>query len=294
MSSAFNLQRLWPLIWIGAAAALAKVIWVVVEWTLPLPVTGVEREGSHFKHALHYRYRLASEAELKAPPKPKKRTTAPKEGGSLSGYKLVGIYSTKDRAVVTLMKGSKSQVIASGPRGGEVAGYHLKEANATAAVFVKGDDRVTLKLYEKAVPSSSSASRAVPSGQPAAKTPATASEAPSKDAGGIVDRGETKVISRNLIEDYTQNPDKIWKNIGLYEVKNGDKLDGFKVRFVRKGSPFEKLGLKRGDVIKAINGEPITDYATPMRMLRDADTIDDLSLTIERNHEEQELKYEVQ
>ncbi len=295
MNSAFDLQRLWPLIWIGAAAALAKVIWVAVEWALPLPVTGVEREGSQFKHALHYRYRLASEAELKAPPKPKKET-APRERSSLSGYKLVGIYSTKDRAVVTLLKGNKSEVIASGPQGGEVAGYHLKEANATAAVFVRGNDRVTLKLYDKELPAASSVSRPVSSGpEPAAeKKTASAPKATSQDPGGIIDRGETKVISRDLIEDYTQNPDKIWKNIGLYEVKNGDKLDGFKVRFVRKGSPFEKLGLKRGDVIKAINGEPITDYAAPMRMLRDADTIDDLSLTIERNHEEQELKYEIQ
>jgi len=71
-------------------------------------------------------------------------------------------------------------------------------------------------------------------------------------------------------------------------------LEGFKVRFVRKGSPFEKLGLKRGDIIRTINGEPIVDYATPMRMLKSAESIDDLSITVERNHEEQELKYEVQ
>jgi len=293
MSSVFNPKRLWPLLWIGAAAALAKVIWVAVEWSLPLPTAGVEHTGSGVQHALHYRYRLASEAELKAPPKPTKRPTPKPKQGSLAGYKLVGIYSTPKQAIVTLMKGTKSTVISTGPKGGDVAGYRLKEANATAAVFVRGSEKVTLKLYDKQTSSSSKTAAPVASMESKPAPKAVSKEA-VKQSAGIVERGDTKVISRTLIEEYTQNPDKIWKNIGLYEVKNGGKLDGFKVRFVRRGSPFEKLGLKRGDVIKAINGEPITDYATPMRMLRDADTIDDLSLTIERNHEEQELKYEVQ
>jgi|GEM_PF-303503 general secretion pathway protein C len=293
MSSVFNPKRLGPLLWIGAAAALAKVIWVVVEWSLPLPTVGVEHTGSGVQHALHYRYRLASEAELKAPPKPTKRPSKTPKAASLAGYKLVGIYSTPERAIVTLMKGTKSTVVSTGPNGGDVAGYHLKEADATTAVFVRGAEKVTLKLFDKKTGSSSRSASPVSSSETKSPPRAVPKEA-AKQSAGIVERGDTKVIRRTLIEEYTQNPEKIWKNIGLYEVKNGGKLDGFKVRFVRRGSPFEKLGLKRGDVIKAINGEPITDYATPMRMLRDADTIDDLSLTIERNHEEQELKYEVQ
>ncbi len=289
MNSVFNPKRFWVILWVLGAVVIAKVSWVAAEWLIHLPVQGIEYENSSLLHALHYRYRLASDTKLNVPKK-KDHIKTPPPRASLSSYKLVGIYSKGSYAVVTLVKGSKSFVLATGPKGGELEGYHLKEANATAAVFKKGDETTVLKLYEKKTPSQS--------GGESIKRAITVSKSMTEKKGEkeepkIVDEGDVKKIDRSLIREYTENPDKIWKNIGLYEVKENDRLAGFKVRFVRRGSPFEKLGLRRGDIIKAINGEPIVDYATPMRMLRSADTIDDLSLTVERNHEEQELKYEV-
>jgi general secretion pathway protein C len=294
MNNAFNPGRLWPLVWIGAAAAVAKLTWVAAAWIIPLPTTGVDHRGTPPKHALRYRYRLASEEVLKVPTHtPKKPKSAPRS--SLSGYKLIGIYSTDARAVVTLMHGTKSLVITNSPDGGKVEGYRLKEANATAATFVKGDQTRTLKLFESKKTAGGASIHPRTPADATDETNATRKkgDGASDDSSPVRIEGDTRIIKRTLIEEYAQNPDKIWKNIGLYEVKNGDKLEGFKVRFVRKGSPFEKLGLKRGDIIKAINGEPIVDYATPMQMLRYADTIEDLAITVERNHEEQELKYEV-
>jgi general secretion pathway protein C len=297
MNSAFDPKRLWWIVWVVAAWLVVKILWVAVEWIVPLPVTGVEQTESRVKHSLHYRYRLASNTPVKAPTKTPKAPPKPPARKTLQGYRLVGIYSRSDYAVVTLVRGNKSFVVSSGEHGGEIAGYRLKDANATTARFVKGDETVTLKLYEKKLPASGAASSIRSTEEPAPRKAVgqtAAAEASSEESALIEEREDgTRLIDRNLIEEYTRSPDKIWKNIGLYEVKSDGKLGGFKVRFVRKGSPFAKLGLRRGDVIKAINGEPIVDYATPMRMLRSADSIEDLSITIERNHEEQELKYEV-
>jgi general secretion pathway protein C len=292
MNNDFDPKRLWWIVWILGAMLLVKIAWVAVEWLVPLPVLGVEHEGSTVQHSLHYRYRLASDVKIKAPAKSTrpKVTVAPK--ASLAPYRLVAIYSTPGYAVVTLVRGSKSFMLSSGNHGGTVEGFHLKDANATVARFQKGETTVTLRLYEKKLPAVSVAEaikKVTPKSAPVKKPKANT----EKEEARIVDEDGTKVIQRSLIQEYTKNPDKIWKNIGLYEVKSEGKLDGFKVRFVRRGSPFAELGLKRGDIIKSINGEPIVDYATPMRMLKSADSIDDLSLTVERNHEEQELKYEV-
>jgi len=282
-----NPKYLWNLVWILGLVLVVKLVWVTAEWLIPLPVSGVDHQGNTLKHSLHYRYRLASDAPIKSPTKKAKTqpVTAPRV--TLDAYRLVAIYSTGKRAIVTLVRGSKSFVLSNDPNGGEVEGYHLKEVTTTTARFQKGDDTTLLRLYEKKLPASA-VSNAIQTVTPTPKKPEA-----KKASAPIVDDGDTKRIDRSLIQEYTQNPEKIWKNIGLYEVKSDGKLDGFKVRFVRRGTPFEKLGLKRGDIIKAINGEPIVDYATPMRMLKSADTIDDLSLIIERNHEEQELKYEV-
>ncbi len=288
MNNVFNTKRLGWIAWILGAVLAVKVLWVVAEWLIPLPVSGVERTQSDVKHSLHYRYRLASNAEIKAPTKTAPPKAAPPPKASLDGYRLVGIYSRTGYAVVTLVKGGKSFVLSSGDSGGDVEGYRLVDANASEAHFEKGETKATLMLYDKKPPSGV----VPPKAQALEVEPPPKPEAKKEDTP-IVEVGDTRRIDRNLIREYSENPEKIWKNIGLYEVKNDGKLEGFKVRFVRKGSPFEKLGLKRGDVIKSINGEPIVDYATPMRMLKSADSIDDLSLTIERNHEEQELKYEV-
>jgi len=294
MNNTFDPKRLWWIVWILGAVLLVKLLWVVVEWWVPLPVDGVEQTKSRVRHSLHYRYRLASNEKIKAPTKTPK--TAPKRTpkASLASYQLVAIYSRTGYAVVTLVRGSKSFVLSTGPGGGEVEGFHLKDANATVAHFQKGNTTTMLRLSEKKIPSGVISSpvkktESKPEPKPEKKTkPSKKEEEPS-----IEDVDGTKRIDRSLIRKYSENPEEIWKNIGLYEVKSEGKLDGFKVRFVRKGSPFEKLGLQRGDIIKSINGEPIVDYATPMRMLRSADSIDELSITIERNHEEQELKYEV-
>ncbi len=279
-------KYLWSVVWILGLILAVKLLWVTAEWLIPLPVSGVVHQGNTLKHSLHYRYRLASNAPIKTPTQKTitKPTAVPRV--TLDAYRLVAIYSTGKRAIVTLVRGNKSYVLSTDPNGGDVEGYHLKKVTATTARFQKGDDTVLLRLYEKKH-SSSAAERSI---QPVASTTKPKRK---KESAPIVDDGDTKRIDRSLIREYTQNPEKIWKNIGLYEVKKDGRLDGFKVRFVRRGTPFEKLGLKRGDIIKAINGEPIVDYATPMRMLKSADTIDDLSLIIERNHEEQELKYEV-
>jgi general secretion pathway protein C len=294
MNNDFDPKRLWWLVWVLSAILIVKITWVIVEWWAPLPLSGMNHKGSTVQHALHYRYRLASNIKVKAPAKRSSASTTSTSKSSLALYRLVAIYSRSDYAVVTLVRGSKSFMLSSGINGGEVEGFHLKDANATTARFQKGETITTLKLFEKKVPATAVSTAIKPIEPKPEENKAKADTATKGNNATIVNREDgTKMIDRSLIREYTQNPDKIWKNIGLYEVKHEGKLEGFKVRFVRKGSPFEKLGLRRGDIIKSINGEPIVDYATPMRMLKSADAIDDLSLMVERNHEEQELKYEV-
>ena len=59
----------WLTLLIGLAAVV-KIGWVIASWLIPFPTQGVERSGTNLQHALHYRYRLASDVQLKAPSKP--------------------------------------------------------------------------------------------------------------------------------------------------------------------------------------------------------------------------------
>ena len=87
--------------------------------------------------------------------------------------------------------------------------------------------------------------------------------------------------------------DKIWKDIGLAQYKNNGKADGFKVNFIKKGSDIEKLGLKRGDILKAVNAEPL-NLSSAMGFFNDINNLENLTLTVLRNGESKDLEYEIQ
>jgi len=124
-------------------------------------------------------------------------------------------------------------------------------------------------------------------------TPSSAGTSSGKAEGNVVDVGDYKIVDKSLVEHYAKNMDDIYKNIGIKEVKKGNVLEGFRVTFIRKGSPFAKLGMRRGDVIKAINGQKIDSYNVAFDVYKNIENIDNLTLVIERGKEEMELEYEV-
>jgi len=263
---------------------IIKLCWIVVEY-IYLPNSAAMSVSGVAKRSLHYRYKFASDATL---PKIKKPTKKPvKKAISISHLKLVGIYKSSQTSIVTVLKGTKSYIIATGE---SVDGFVLKGTTETSASFEKGDKEYVLELYQAHSKSSPNISSSRTSKTPKQKA---LDKKPIEKID--IESDAPRAVSRSLIEEYSTDMDKIIKDIGLSPIKNGSKgIRGYKVRYVRKGSPFSDIiGLKRGDVIKAINGEDIVDLAGPMNMLRSADTIESLSLTIVRGTEEKELEYEV-
>jgi general secretion pathway protein C len=105
--------------------------------------------------------------------------------------------------------------------------------------------------------------------------------------------GTTTIVPRALLNTYLQKMDKIWKDIGLVPVKAGEELKGFRVRFVRRGSPFDRMGIRRGDLLTAIDGEPLDNNAILLKSVRKIRNSDHMTLRIQRDNEEVELKYDI-
>jgi type II secretory pathway component PulC len=59
-------------------------------------------------------------------------------------------------------------------------------------------------------------------------------------------------------------------------------IDGFELRQVRPGSVVEKVGLKDGDVITEVNGEPLDGLPTVLRLFSQAQTSGQARLTVLR------------
>lgn len=199
---------------------------------------------------------------------------------SMRGIKLLALYNASDVLVITVSKGSKTMVLGKGEK---IDGFTLTSAGSNYAMFTKAEKEFKLSLIT-----------VKSSGKSNVTAPRALVENKEKSDKGIVEEDGRKLINRDLLTSYTKDVDKIWKDIGIGENKVDGKLNGFKINFVKKGSDFEKLGLKRGDLLMAINAEELNSYGAAMSFFKDIENIENLTLTVQRNGATKEIEYEIQ
>lgn len=100
-------------------------------------------------------------------------------------------------------------------------------------------------------------------------------------------------VKRTLIENYSKNFDKIWKDINIKEIRTKKGIDGFKIYGVRKNSIFASLGLQKGDIIKSVNNVKLKSYNDAFKIYKKINKLKILNLIIIRNNQEEELIYEI-
>ena len=69
--------------------------------------------------------------------------------------------------------------------------------------------------------------------------------------------------------------------------------DGFKLAWIRKGSVFESLGVKRGDIIKSANGYDVTSMEGAMAAFSKLKDANDISLDLMRGGSKVTMEYRV-
>jgi len=118
----------------------------------------------------------------------------------------------------------------------------------------------------------------------------------TKQDNKIVDNDDYKSVRRDLINSYIKNPKKIWSNISINEYRKNGKIIGFKVYGVKRGSVFEKLGLKRGDIIIKVNNIELNSIKSAFDIYNKVKNkeVTSLSLIVLRNNNEMELDYEIE
>jgi len=268
-----------------AGLLVAKVVWVGLEIT-KLPKSGVDLEKTSSLKALYYHYNLASKKELPNvivnKSKPKVKVTKPKpKPQKITKMILRGLYNSKERKVIVVEYLGKSYALALGE---EIEGYKFIKLYPTYAILKKDGKEFQLDLYKKDAGKEKQKSSNVTITAPSTKV---------KKETKIERVGDTTYISKNLFNKYKSDIGSIRKNIAVVPNTVNGKLNGFKISFVRKGSDFEKLGVKRGDIITAINGEALDNFKVPLEFFNNLDTISAATLTIKRGNEIKELEYEV-
>jgi general secretion pathway protein C len=186
----------------------------------------------------------------------------------LDNLNLKAIYDDPKAAFIAVEDAKKIVLISIGD---DFKGYKLIEVHSDRAIFEKSSKRYELKFKED-----KSKKSAITEAEPE-----------------IIADDTAVFIKRREIKHYAKNFDDIWKNIKIKEIIKDRRLKGFEVKWVKKNSMFEKLGLRKGDIIIGVNGKTFKSVSQVFKLYNNVDKLDSLRLKIIRNNEERELEYEI-
>jgi type II secretion system protein C len=203
---------------------------------------------------------ISLENKLFLPPKKK---PVKKEINYIKDFKLIGIYSEGKKGFVIIQDKSKNVFIDLNT---EYKGYKLVKININSAVFEKNGQKYILTLTKEKKQSIKENSN-------------THISHPKKLL--------TK-IQRKLIKFYKRNLIFVWQNIGLTQVKNG-----YKITYIKPGSVFERLGLKKSDILVEVNGRKLSSDSDAWNLYNNVNKFDEVRVKILRNNQEKVLKYEI-
>lgn len=194
---------------------------------------------------------------------------------TLAKYNLKAIYLvSNDVGWITIEEksGENSFILAQGE---QIDGYTLFKFYKNHILFVKENIEFKLEINEED------------------SADLTIVDSSNNQNQGIVIKSNGAIISRDYLNSYTSNIDKVWKDITIDEITNGNKIEGFKISKITKNSVFEKIGLKDGDTIKSINNNTLSSYADAMKIYNNVKDATYFNIEVLRKNEVVELNYEI-
>ncbi len=126
------------------------------------------------------------------------------------------------------------------------------------------------------------------------------SSAPSRSAPAIAgdDRiqkmSDTEsVVERSLVNELLADPTKFVRSVRVRPHREGGKVVGYKLRRFRSDSPLAKLGAKRGDIIRSVNGVDLTSVDKALGAYQKMRNANDLTFSVTRQGKPVDLKVSI-
>lgn len=200
--------------------------------------------------------------------------------------KLRGVYVSEDRSAANAtleIKRGEQEVLFIGDKFS--GGAELIEVFPDQVIISRNGSREAIKM-EEFDPGKGGITSYSPSSN------AAIGNRSSRSIDRRNDRGASRELQR-LRKDFKENPASISQFItGREHMVNGEFV-GFKISPGRNRRLFNKLGLRRDDVVTSINGTSLTNMQAAMTMMGQIDTVQEISLTVLRGSEEVTMQFSV-
>jgi hypothetical protein len=100
-------------------------------------------------------------------------------------------------------------------------------------------------------------------------------------------------VDRVVVDRLLADPTKFIRTVRVRPHKVNGKMVGYKLRRFQAKSPIALLGAKKGDIIRAVNGTPLTSVDQALGAYQGLRSASDLTFSITRGGKEMDLKVNV-
>ena len=154
---------------------------------------------------------------------------------------------------------------------------------------VSGEGRITLIEQKKVCLDGGSC---IFIGGDTAKVASAAGDKPEE--GGISQDGGKTVVEQSVIDGAMGDLAALSSQVRVVPHKGSDgAIDGYRLSAIRKGSLFEKLGIKNGDIVHAVNGQALTSSDGALQVYSSLKSERSFTFDITRRNQRQSLDFEV-
>jgi type II secretion system protein C len=107
-----------------------------------------------------------------------------------------------------------------------------------------------------------------------------------------VDENSWKV-SADKITDMVSNIDQYVGQVIAYQHRENGKPAGFRIRHLKEGNDFEKMGIKNEDIIKRVNGIDVNDLSSVVKAVYQLSGDTNFTVELERDGQKQMQNYQL-
>lgn len=115
------------------------------------------------------------------------------------------------------------------------------------------------------------------------------------DDSGVTKLSDTRyAVDQSVLDSAMGNFETLATQLKVYPHKGPDgQIDGYRVSSIKPNSLFSKLGIKNGDIVHGVNGQPLNSTEGAIATYQSLKSARDFSFDITRKNQKQTLEYEV-
>ncbi len=101
------------------------------------------------------------------------------------------------------------------------------------------------------------------------------------------------LLSGDKLTDVVSNINQYVGQVVAYQHRKNGKPAGFKIRHLKEGNDFEKMGIEDGDIIKKVNGLDINDLSDVLTNIYKLSDETSFQMEVTRNNQTKTLNYQL-